>query len=130
MRFFFITLLMVSNTVLAQAWEFVTTSKTGTIYFIDSLTIIKEDKLVFFTQLLNYPNGYDPENHEIKSVRLSKQIDCKNNTSKTLTMIAYSKEDAKGDIQTLSIGKETEWIQINQNSILSLYKNKACQPYL
>ena len=126
MRFCLIALLLTSNTALAQIWSYVITSNARTVYFIDPASVTKQDGVATYTQLLNYPDGYDSKNPEIHSIKHTKQIDCLNNISRTLTMIAYNKEDAKGDIQTLSVGQETRWLKINQNSILSLYKNEVC----
>ena len=126
MRFFLIILLMASNAVFAQTWGHVITSKNGTVYLLDFESVTKKDELVTFTQLLVYPNGYDPENHEIYSIALSKQIDCENDISKTLTMIARAKDDTNWNIQTLSTEKETGWMKINRNSILGLYRNEVC----
>ena len=126
MRIYLVLLLLITNTAFAQIWDYIITSKAGTLYYIEPSSIVKNDEVVTYTQLLNYPNGYDAKNPEIRSVVHSKQIDCRNDISRTLTMIAYNKEDAKGDIQTLSVGQETRWLKINQNSILSLYKNEVC----
>jgi len=127
MRLCLIALLLVSNTALAQIWHYIITSDAGTAYFLDPASVIKQDALVTYTQLLNYPDGYDSKNREIHSIRHTKQIDCSDNISRTLTMIAYSKEGAEGRIETLSIGQETKWQKINQNSILSLYKTQLCK---
>lgn len=127
MRIYLFSLLLVTNAAFAQIWDYIITSKAGTLYYIEPASIIKKDEVVTYTQLLNYPKGYDAKNPEIHSVVHTKQIDCNNDISRTLTMIAYAKEDAKGSIATLSVGRETDWQKINQNSILSLYRNEVCQ---
>lgn len=127
MRIYLLLLLLITNTAFAQIWDYIITSNAGTLYYIEPVSIVKKDEVVTYTQLLNYPNGYDVKNPEIHSVVHTKQIDCSRNISRTLTMIAYGKENARGSIETLSVGRETKWEEINQNSILSLYKNEVCK---
>lgn len=127
MRIYLFLLLLVTNTAFAQIWDYIITSKAGTLYYIEPASVVKKDEVVTYTQLLNYPNGYDAKNPEIHSVVHTKQIDCRGDISRTLTMIAYSKENARGNIESLSVGRETKWQKINENSILSLYKNEVCQ---
>ena len=127
MRIYLLLLLLITNTAFAQIWDYIITSNAGTLYYIEPVSIVKKDEVVTYTQLLNYPNGYDVKNPEIHSVVHAKQIDCSRNISRTLTMIAYGKENARGSIETLSVGRETKWEEINQNSILSLYKNEVCK---
>jgi hypothetical protein len=127
MKIYPLVLLFVINNVYAQFWEYITTSKSGTAYFIDNNSIVKKGEIVSYVQLLNYPDGYDSKNREIHSIQHAKQIDCERNLSKTLSMIAYDKENATGKIQTLFVSQEVEWEKINANSILSIYKNEACK---
>ena len=42
-------------------------------------------------------------------------------------MIAYEFENAKGNIQTLSVGREYKPIKINENSVSGLYRDKVCK---
>ena len=127
MKIYLVALLLVSNIAYAQLWDYVITSNAGTAYYIDPASILKRDGVVSYGQLLNYPNGYDASNGAIHSIRHTKQIDCKNNTSRTISMIAYGKENLMGDVITLSVGRETEWEGINQNSILGIYRDEVCK---
>lgn len=127
MKFLPIAFLLASSISYAQIWDYVITSEAGTIYFIDPISIVKNDDVVTYSQLLNYPNGYDSKNRKIHSIQHTKQINCKDNTSRTISMIAYEKENLKGDVLTLSVGRETAWSQINKNSILSLYREEVCK---
>lgn len=127
MKICLLVLFFISNIAYAQLWDYVITSNAGTAYFIDPASIVKRDGIVSYGQLLNYPNGYDASNRAIHSIRHTKQIDCKNNTSRTISMIAYEKENLMGNVITLSVGRETEWEGINQNSILGIYRDEVCQ---
>lgn len=127
MKIYLFSLLLLTNTAFAQIWDYIITSNAGTLYYIEPASIVKKGEVVTYKQLLNYPNGYDIKNPEIRSVVQTKQIDCRGDASRTLSMIAYSQEEAKGNIETLLVGQETKWQKINQNSILSLYKNEVCQ---
>lgn len=122
-----IFLLLLSTTTYAQVWEYMITSEAGTEYYIDPTSISKKDDVITYTQLLNYPKGYDSKNPDIHSIQHTKQINCENNKSRTISMIAYEKENLKGDVLTLSVGRETKWEEINKNSILELYKKEVCK---
>lgn len=127
MKTLFISLLLLPTSAFAQIWDYMITSEAGTFYYIDPASITKKDNVITYIQLLNYPKGYDSKNPDIHSIQHTKQIDCNNNTSRTISMLAYEKENLKGDILSLSVGRETKWEEINKNSILSLYRNEVCQ---
>lgn len=122
-----IFLLLFCSAAYAQAWEYMITSEAGTVYYIDPASILKKDDVITYTQLLNYPKGFDSKNADIHSIQHTKQINCINNKSRTISMIAYENENLKGDVLTLSVGRETKWEEINVNSILELYKKEVCR---
>jgi hypothetical protein len=117
---------LVSKSVSAQIWDHLITTKEATEYFIDPASIVKKGNTVRYTQLINYPNGYDDANRNILSIQQFKEIDCKEHLIKTFSMIAYSGMNAKGNILTLSVGREHKVLKINQNSISDLYKDQVC----
>jgi hypothetical protein len=127
MRVLIFLMSLISCVASAQIWDNVTTTKTGTAYFIDPSSIVKIDDIVSYNQLINYPNSYDSESKKIHSIHQSKKIDCSKNLIKTVSMIAYESENAKGNILTLSVGREYKWMKINQNSISSHYKDDLCR---
>jgi len=126
MKVLILALTFISSTVSAQIWDYLITSSSGIAYFIDPTSINVKGDLVNYTQLINYPKGYDSGNQNIHSIQQVKQIDCKNNLIRTISMIAYEHENAKGNIQTLSIGREYQSIKVNENSISGLYKDQVC----
>jgi hypothetical protein len=126
MKVLIFALSFISNTVSAQIWDYLITSSSGIAYFIDPASINMKGDLVNYTQLINYPKGYDSGNQNIHSIQQVKQIDCKNNLIRTISMIAYEHENAKGNIQTLSIGREYQSLKVNENSISGLYKDQVC----
>jgi hypothetical protein len=119
--------ILISKTATAQIWDHLVTVKETTEYFIDPASIEKKGNKVRYTQLINYPRGYDDANRNILSIQQFKEIDCKNDLIKTISMIAYDKINAKGNISTLSVGRENKTLKINQNSISGLYKDEVCQ---
>ena len=122
-----ISTMLVSKQVYAQIWDHLVTTKETTEYFIDPASVIKKGNIVRYTQLINYPRGYDDTNRNILSIQQFKEIDCKNDLIKTISMIAYDKINAKGNISTLSVGRENKTLKINQNSVSGLYKEEVCQ---
>jgi hypothetical protein len=127
MKFFIFALLLLSSTASAQIWDYLVTSSAGTAYFIDPASVMKKDGVVNYIQLINYPNGYDSKNPNIHSIQQVKQIDCVKDLIKTVSMIAYENENAKGNIQTLSIGREYKSIKVNENSVSGLYRDEVCK---
>jgi hypothetical protein len=127
MRFFLLSLSLISSTVSAQIWDYLVTSSSGVSYYIDPASIVTREGVVNYTQLVNYPSGYDSGKQNIRSIQQIKQIDCKNNLIKTISMIGYEYENAKGGIQTLSVGSEYKPLKINENSISGLYKDEVCK---
>ena len=127
MKFYCCILFFIVGAVQAQIFEYVTTSKSGTIYSLDPASIIIKEGVVTYVQLLDYPNGYDSSLKNIRSIKHTKEIDCSQNLSRTLSMIAYGNVGAKGNIQDAHIGKESSWEKINENSILSLFRDEVCK---
>ena len=127
MKFLILELTLISSTASAQIWDYLITSSAGTAYFIDPASIQKKDGVVNYTQLINYPNGYDSENKKIHSIQQVKQIDCIKGLIKTVSMIAYENENAKGNILTLSVGREYKWMKVNENSVSSVYRDEICK---
>lgn len=127
MKILILALSLISNVASAQIWDYLVTSGVGTKYYIDPASVSNKDGIVNFNQLINYPNGYDSKNKNIHSVQQAKQIDCKMNLIKTISMIAYEQENAKGNILTLSVGREYKPLQINTNSVSGLYREEVCK---
>ena len=119
--------LLIPKPVSAQIWDHLITTKETTEYFIDPASIVKKGNIVRYTQLINYPKGYDEVNENIHSIQQFKQIDCREELITTISMIAYSGINARGNILTFSVGRENKELKINQNSISGLYKNEVCQ---
>ena len=126
MKVLLLALTLVASTASAQIWDYLITSNSGATYYIDPASINMKGDMVNYTQLINYPNGYDSDNHKIHSIQQVKQIDCKENLIRTISMIAYEHENAKGNIQTLSIGREYQSLKVNENSISALYRDQVC----
>ena len=115
------------NLVSAQIWDHLVTTKEATEYLVDPASIVKKENTVRYTQLINYPKGYDESNRNILSIQQFKEIDCKDDLIKTISMIAYSEMNARGNILTLSVGRENKILKINQNSVTGLYKDEVCK---
>jgi hypothetical protein len=118
---------LISKTASAQIWDHLVTTKEATEYLIDPASIVKKVNIVRYTQLINYPKGHDDANRNILSIQQFKEIDCKNDLIKTISMIAYSEMNARGNILTLSVGRENKILKINQNSVSGLYKDEVCK---
>lgn len=122
-----ISTMLISKPLSAQIWNHLVTTNGTTEYFIDPATIVKKENMVRYTQLINYPKGYDDLSRNILSIQLFKEIDCKDNLIKTISMIAHSEMNAMGNILALSVGRENKILKINQNSVSGLYKDVVCK---
>lgn len=120
-------LILFPTLVNAQLWDELITTKSNTTYLIDPSSIKKTGDIIRFTQLSNYPTGYASDILEIHSIQQVKEINCKNELIKTISMIAYEGENAKGRILNLSVGRDYGWVKINQNSISGLYRDEVCK---
>jgi len=127
MKFFLFTLSLISSTASAQIWDYLITSGSGAAYYIDPASIIKKGGIVNYIQLINYHDGYDSKNKNIHSVQQVKEIDCTKGSIRTISMIAYEHENAKGNIQSLSVGLEYKPLKINENSVSGLYRDEVCK---
>ena len=118
---------MVPSFAFAQLWDELITTKSNTKYLIDPASIQKTGDIVKYAQLSNHPNGYASDNQSIHSIQQVKEIDCKNKMIKTVSMIAYEGENAKGGILNLSVGQDYQWAKVNQNSVSSIYMSEVCK---
>lgn len=127
MKLLLVLLVAFPTFVHAQLWDELIKTKSNTTYLIDPGSIKRDGDIVRYTQLSNYPNGYAPDNLKIHSIQQVKEIDCKNELIKTISMIAYEGENAKGGILNLSVGREYQWAKVNHNSVSGLYRNEVCK---
>lgn len=120
-------MLFLSASSFAQLFDSIITTQSGVEYLIDPASIVRSGDIVAYTQMVNYPNGYSDSLPAIHSIKQSRQINCSSNMIKTSTMIAYEEKNAFGAISTLSVGREYDWLKINNNSVSKVFEEMVCK---
>ncbi len=129
MHRFSITLLLaltISSPVQAQLWDYVVTSEFGNVYYIDPLSIKRQDRTVSYTQLTNYSNNKEIDKNELQSIVQHKTNDCEANRFRISGLIGYEKENAKGTIVIVELAKEEKWLTINPKKIADIIHQEVC----
>ena len=129
MHWFSIALLLaltISSPVKAQLWDYVVTSEFGNVYYIDRLSIKRQDRVVSYTQLTNYSNNKEIDKNKLQSIVQHKTNDCEANRFRISGLIGYEKENAKGSIVIVEIVKEEKWLTIKPKKIADIIHQEVC----
>jgi hypothetical protein len=129
MHWFNIALLLaltISSPVQAQLWDYVVTSEFGNVYYIDPLSIKRQDRVVSYTQLTNYSNNKEIDKNKLQSIVQHKTNDCEANRFRISGLIGYEKENAKGSIVIVELAKEEKWLTINPKKIADIIHQEVC----
>ena len=118
--------LTIGSPVHAQLWDYVVTSEFGNVYYIDPLSIKRQDRVVSYTQLTNYSNNKEIDKNELQSIVQHKTNDCEANRFRILGLIGYEKENAKGSIVVVEFEKEEKWLNINPKKIADIIHQEVC----
>jgi hypothetical protein len=93
MKPLFFSLLMLIASPAWAVWTFVTSDTEGVKVFVDFETLRKEGAIRKVWQISNYP----PNNKTLEgSVRSRVELDCKNETVKTLSFSIFSENFSRG----------------------------------
>lgn len=118
--------LTISGPAQAQLWDYIVTSEFGNVYYIDPLSIKRQDRVVSYTQLTNYSNNKEIDKNELQSIVQHKINDCEANRFRISGLIGYEKENAKGSIVVVEFEKEEKWLTINPKKIADIIHQEVC----
>jgi len=118
--------LTISSPAQAQLWDYIVTSDSGNRYYIDPLSIKRQDRVVSYTQLTNYSNNKEIDKNELQSIVQHKINDCEANRFRISGLIGYEKENAKGSIVVVEFEKEEKWLTINPKKIADIIHQEVC----
>ncbi len=118
--------LTVSNPVRAQLWDYVVTSEFGNVYYIDPLSIKRNNSLVSYTQLTNYSKNKEIDKKDLQSIVQYKTNDCEANRFQISGLIAYEKDNAKGSIVIVEIETEEIWFNVALKKVADIIHQKVC----
>ena len=125
-KLFLILLLLASNLVHAQSWEFVAVSNAGEFYFIDPESIKRNNNETRFTQLSNHPNGFQYDSKVVYSIMTFRSTDCKQGKYKSGFLFGYPELNAQGGIEVVDLKHDTKWISVKQGSMASFMQERIC----
>lgn len=125
-KLFLLLLLLVSNLVHAQSWEFVAVSNAGEFYFVDPASIKKHDSEVRFTQLSNHPEGFHYDSKLVYSIVTYRTANCEKAIYKSGFLFAYPNLNAHGEIEAMDLRHDTKWISVKPGSMASFMQDRVC----
>ena len=93
-----LSLLFITTSAFAE-WTLYGASITGAVYFYDKSTLKRNGDKVKVWEYINYsPNDEKAKSINVSSQRALSEIDCINETVKTLSMQNFTEQDLKGDM--------------------------------
>lgn len=129
MRYISFLLLILSASSYAQTWDLTVSSSAGNQYYLDRSSVKSSDGFIAYTQLTNYPSGYQINELKALSIVQKRLTDCKRNQFKTIETIAYSKVNATGDVIFTHKNTQSDWISINLDKITGDIQRKVCSSF-
>jgi len=97
-----LSLLLITTNAYAK-WIFYGENVDGTVYLYDKSTVKRNGDKVRVWAYLNYsPDNKDAKSFNTKSTRALEEIDCVNETRKTLSLYSFTEQDLKGDMRELT----------------------------
>jgi hypothetical protein len=126
---YLLVFLMLVNFPARANWEWVTENENGVDFFVDFRTLRKDGNRVKFWRVMNYPKPVSAKGQNISSFRSRYEVDCKEETSRVLTVTAFSQKDARGtDLGTETYSEfDTKWEHIVPNSSMFTVLNRVCK---
>lgn len=118
--------LMICSPVQAQLWDYLVTSEFGNVYYIDPLSIKRNNSIVTYTQLTNYSKNKEIDKKDPQSIVQHKVNDCDANRFRISGLVGYEKENAKGSIVVVEIEKDEKWITIKPKKIAEIIHQEVC----
>lgn len=117
---------MLAKPASAQLWDYVVTSEFGNVYYIDPLSIKRNNGIVTYTQLTNYSKNKEIDKKDPQSIVQHKVNDCDANRFRISGLVGYEKENAKGSIVVVEIEKEENWLTIKPKKIAEIIHQEVC----
>ena len=126
---YLLVFLMLVNLPAWSNWEWVSENENGVEIFVDFRTLRKDGNRVKFWRVTNYPKPVSAKGQNISSFRSRYEVDCKEETSRVLTVTAFSQKDARGtDLGTETYSEfDTKWEHIVPNSSMRTVLNAVCK---
>ena len=129
MKILCIALLLFSNWVYAQSWEFVSISEDGIYYFINPSSIAKSGSDTKFTQMSNHPRGFQYDENLVYSIITHRTANCSENTYKSGHLFGYPDLNAQGGIEVTDFKHDTRWIKVKPDTMASFMQKRVCLGY-
>ena len=126
---YLLALVMLVNFPVMANWELVSENQNGQTFFVDFQTLRKDGNRVKFWRLLNYPKPLDIKGLNILSLRSRTEVDCKEETSRILTLTAHSQQYASGSELWTETPDELDnkWTYTVPNSTMWIILQKVCK---
>ncbi len=98
-----LSLLLITTNAHAE-WTFYGTSEDGGVWFYDKSTVKRNgDKVKVWTYMNLLPDDKEAKSLNMGSGRSLYEIDCVNETSKTLSFQSFTKQNLGGDMRNVPI---------------------------
>jgi len=122
MKTYLVLFFMLISSPVWATWEEVVTGVSGDVAYIDPATIKKEGSIRRVWGLTDLAN---PTSEGVLSRRYLREIDCKNERTRILTISAHSK--SMGDGVTLGINPEVQsWSYIAPETVMAFIQKRVC----
>jgi hypothetical protein len=125
-KFILLLLVLVSNLVHSQSWEFVAVSNAGEYYFIDPESIKRSNTEIRFTQLSNHPNGFEYDSKVVYSIMTFRSANCEESIYKSGFLFGYPNLNGQGGIEVIDLKYDTKWISVKAGSMASFMQARVC----
>lgn len=126
MKYLLVLMMLVNLPVMAN-WELVSENENGQTFFVDFQTLRKEGNRVKFWRLLNYSKPLNIKGLNILSIRSRTEVDCKEETSRILTLTAHSQQYASGSELWTEDEPDNKWIYAVPNSSFWTIFQQVCK---
>lgn len=126
---YLLALVMLVNLPVLANWEKVTENDNGSEFLVDFKTLRKDGNRVKFWRVLNYSDAVKVNGQDVLSLRSRTEVDCKEETSRLLTITAFSQRNARGeDFGTHTFSEvDTKWLHIPPTSAMWTVFNAVCK---
>jgi hypothetical protein len=122
-------LLIFSPLCFSQEWKLIEKDSDGKIpVYVDTLSIERNESLVEFSILQNYPKTSKSQGKIIKSFQQRIIIDCVTNKKRTLYSLSFSEINGTGSVVFRDdFSNEVSWEKIKKNTLLGIVGKKICK---
>jgi len=121
---FVLVLFLISSNVLAE-WKYIFGSENTDMFFIETTSIKKNNKIVRFWEKVNNHKGDVYNSGTYYSYRSYSEINCVEETKKILSIEAFKELDLMGEILSIKTDKEVTFIA--PRTVGSIIMNYVCK---